>query len=920
MDFRLDRIYPLALCKARVELARPLRLAVDRILFGQRTEPASSATQSRRKSPGEISEEQDIDTPVRASSPPRTSEPRRDCDNDPDSIQSSRASSRAPAAPDPPKESTPPPPTRPLSRSSIASSRESVKPSTPPTKQAEEPRLEAKLDAPLHPDGALPTPIATEASAADISVDETASSKTALSEAVGMDAKASSVPTQGKCKRSHAVDLGEHESAVPETHADPRTPSSDLQAAEVTAESDKMDIEPEPTTLLSMPLHIPASLDEVPELNDESTFEDGLRAAEGQTRAEPNLAIPQPHVLSRIETSPKILVREIANPILDRPDDDGRMESMHHMLSAKQKRLREEYLALNERWKRRCAKLDAQAREVAEPEIVHGRATRRNAALGDTIRSDLEMEQIIASLSRNRATIPDMISVTQGDLPYSYNDNNLRVYDPQEYYAPDTGIHDWTDEEKDIMMRQYALTPKQFGYIADKLENKTAEQCKALLDFRQAKRGGRRAGKRKGNALLADIAQHDEQVREEVKGPIATRRSRRAQVIAMEARRTSARRAASQAETGTSATATPEPEVPASKGPASTPSPAPVPSEASQEMAQPDPQPSEEPAPQPESHEPAETPPPKEESHDATPQPPPVSAYNKQPPLKRVRRPGKKYKKSVEIIDDDMEEAAVTKPLPPPSASAPPRQPEPIPWTDSDTASLLVLLQEHGVNFERIAEAMPGRSVAEVIYVCRNNVVLNSIAQSIAARTGVPHVKANPDAAAPAPAPSATPPTAAAPTIAPSAPVAPAPVAPAPVAVAPAPAAPAPVPPPAVSAPAPPPPLPPMSYGMYGGMPMQPGAIPMPPIPPYMQSPMYPPPPMHYARYPEYYPRDYWPPPPPFAAASAAYGGYPPVGASHAYGQPPPPPPSGPSATAPPPPTAGPPPPPPASAGPSTLS
>ncbi|KAI4520580.1 hypothetical protein K525DRAFT_285872 [Schizophyllum commune Loenen D] len=905
------------------------------------------------KSPGEISEGQAPPIP----SPSRTPKPSSIVDDDPDSIQSSRASSRtpAPAVPPkdptpippkastsavPPKDATPPPPTRPLSRSSIASSRASVKPSTPqpdafPGLELDAPsQLGDASPTPLTSEGALPTPNASEALPTPIT-----------SEASGADVTITNadrpdhVPTPRDSAASSRIHTPTPPTIEPESPAD----------VTIRVQPNEARSKGSPGTLLSTIPPIPSFDDEVGDDAEPSTFDDGLRAFvidhllyHDQTRAERNeavlagnLAISHPQVAYRVPTSPKTLVKEISEPIAQRPDDDGigttlenLMENLNTMLTTKQQRLREEYLALNERWKRHCAKLDAQAREMAEPEITHGRSTRRNAALGDTIRSDLEMEQIIASLSvdeatnpdivsqRNQATIPDMISVTQGHVPYSYNDNNLRVYDPEEYYAPETGIHDWSPEERDIMLRQYAQTPKQFGYIADKLPNKTAEQCvdfyylhkKQLLDFRKAvttygpkKRGGRRMGKRKGNALLADIAQHDAEVREEVKGPIATRRTRRAQVIATEARRTSARRAASHAETGTSATATPEPEgsgrttrrrkVPASKGPASavrsaqpsrqaspeaskaatpvlsnqaTPQPEAGPDDAGSTKPEAAPPPSVSvvaqslllpmiPAPKP-------TPPLPSSSSKTIEEPDDGAASNR--PAKRFKRPGKKYKKSAEIIDDDMEEAAGSKPLPPPSTSSPAATSAPVimnpaGWTDADTATLLILLQEHGMNFDRIAAAMPGKTVADVTMVCQNNMVLSSIAQSMGTNAADSNAKTDSDAS------KSTTTTKVASTI--------------------------------TKTPAPTTNMHP--YAMYGGMSMQPptmpmtappntmqmqpntmqmqpGTIPMPHIPPYMQSPMYPPPPMHYARYPEYYPRDYWPPPFP---GIGGYPGYPPM-------------------------------------------
>ncbi|KAL1718040.1 hypothetical protein EV715DRAFT_264323 [Schizophyllum commune] len=909
------------------------------------------------KSPGEISEGQAPPIP----SPSRSPKPSSVVDDDPDSIQSSRASSRTPApavlpkdptpippkastSAVPPKDATPPPPTRPLSRSSIASSRASVKPSTPqpdafPGLELDAPsHLGGALPTPLTSEGALPTPITSEASAADVTIadaDITITNAGPTTEPVAqVDVVYAETGLSSRQDRPDHIPTSKDSAASSRVHTPtPPTIEPDSPAdVNIRVQPNEARSKGSPGTLLSTIPPIPSYDDEVGDDVEPSTFDDGLRAFvidhllyHDQTRADRNeavlagnLAITHPQVAYHVPTSPKTLVKEISEPIAQRPDDDGigttlenLMENLNTMLTTKQQRLREEYLALNERWKRHCAKLDAQAREMAEPEITHGRSTRRNAALGDTIRSDLEMEQIIASLSvdeatnpdivsqRNQATIPDMISVTQGHVPYSYNDNNLRVYNPEEYYAPETGIHDWSPEERDIMLRQYAQTPKQFGYIADKLPNKTAEQCvdfyylhkKQLLDFRKAvttygpkKRGGRRMGKRKGNALLADIAQHDAEVREEVKGPIATRRTRRAQVIATEARRTSARRAASHAETGTSATATPEPEgsgrttrrrkVPASKGPASAVRSAQPSRQASPEASKAStPVLSNQATPQPEagpddagSTKPDAAPPPSVSVVAQSLLLPMIPAPKPTPPLpssssktieelddgaasirpaKRFKRPGKKYKKSAEIIDDDMEEAAGSKPLPPPSTSSPaatsaPVVMHPAGWTDADTAA-----------------AMPGKTVADVTMVCQNNMVLSSIAQSMGTKSADANAKTDSDASksmntskvastitkTPAPTTNMHP------------------------------------------------------YAMYGGMSMQPptmpmtappntmqmqpntmqmqpGTIPMPHIPPYMQSPMYPPPPMHYARYPEYYPRDYWPPPFP---GIGGYPGYPPM-------------------------------------------
>lgn len=235
-------------------------------------------------------------------------------------------------------------------------------------------------------------------------------------------------------------------------------------------------------------------------------------------------------------------------------------------LSDKTDRLREEYLALHERWQVHCAKLDnktnkktskdaaATTEEVVIP-AGSGRSTRRTAAmLGDAVRSDLEMEQIIASLGveeltdpnhlalRNLANIPDMISVSHGDVNYLFDDTNNLVDNPIDFFDDSSSIDVWTVEEREIFLEQFAANPKQFGIIASFLPAKTAAQCvtyyylnkKKHIDFRKVislyapgkrRRGGRRTDKQKGNALMADIRQHDDEVSLSHSGP-TTRRKR----------------------------------------------------------------------------------------------------------------------------------------------------------------------------------------------------------------------------------------------------------------------------------------------------------------------------------------------------------------------------------------------------------
>jgi hypothetical protein len=269
------------------------------------------------------------------------------------------------------------------------------------------------------------------------------------------------------------------------------------------------------------------------------------------------------------------------------------MTSRQETVDEKIVQLRKEYLALHKEWVTRCAELDNSHRvdpAGGEVSAVPTRTTRRSAAvLGDAVRSDLEMEQIIASLGndelydpahlalRNLAVIPDMISVSRGKVDAIFDDTNNAVDDPQSFFDPSPGLAEWTDDEVEIYKQRFAKYPKQFGHIAVGLTHKTQAQCvqfyylhkKALIDFRDAittygqskrRRGGRRTDKKKGG-LLADIRQHDAEVskgQDSVKrrpGAVGRRRRESARVAP---RRSST--AVQQEEQTPVTTPTPEPE------------------------------------------------------------------------------------------------------------------------------------------------------------------------------------------------------------------------------------------------------------------------------------------------------------------------------------------------------------------------
>ena len=318
---------------------------------------------------------------------------------------------------------------------------------------------------------------------------------------------------------------------------------------------------PIPTTFNSRPFPKP---DEIPPLSDAKSKADALRIVvmtrllcDHQSREEridpvlmANLSIASPPEVHPSSNPGMLLIKmNTGQPLVNRmssfastrPSIVMYLEQRQALVSNKIARLREEYLSLHENWVAHCTALNEQQKTLAsEHEMQHGgRTTRRSTAITDAVRSDFEMEQIIASLGnddatdpnhlsvRNLAKVPDMISVVNGKVDYVFDDTADRVENPSEYFASDTGIGEWTEAEKKIYLDKFAAHPKQFGVIADALPNKTAGQCvdyyylhkKRLINFRQVvsqfapnKRKRRGMGKRKGNGLLADIAMHDAEV------------------------------------------------------------------------------------------------------------------------------------------------------------------------------------------------------------------------------------------------------------------------------------------------------------------------------------------------------------------------------------------------------------------------
>lgn len=253
-----------------------------------------------------------------------------------------------------------------------------------------------------------------------------------------------------------------------------------------------------------------------------------------------------------------------------------RLMASNKRLYAKTERLKQQYKQLNTNWQAHCARLDraAEQRENArkaaapvgtpgvsshQPSIpeeaslgitstpamiptMSGRANRRGAqssfGFGDAVRSEAEFLEILASLetadmqdpearaARTATTVPNQLINPDRDalLKSEVDDLNGFVADPVAFYLDEFDPDYWSQEEKVIFARKYAIWPKQFGKIASALPNKTANQCvyyyyltkhqighdyKAITAARNRnqKRKGKiiKPKKGRGSALLADL-------------------------------------------------------------------------------------------------------------------------------------------------------------------------------------------------------------------------------------------------------------------------------------------------------------------------------------------------------------------------------------------------------------------------------
>ena len=153
------------------------------------------------------------------------------------------------------------------------------------------------------------------------------------------------------------------------------------------------------------------------------------------------------------------------------------------------------------------------------------------------MRSEAEFLEILATLehqdmqdparraARTAAVEPNMdIHVDGRRRPAaSVDDDNVFVADSKRFFCSNFDPDVWSEAERAVFARRYALYPKQFGRIAAGLPDKTTPQCVSYYylhkhipgyDFKALSRERRerrkkpkgRPKKAKGSALLADIA------------------------------------------------------------------------------------------------------------------------------------------------------------------------------------------------------------------------------------------------------------------------------------------------------------------------------------------------------------------------------------------------------------------------------
>ncbi|TIB79695.1 hypothetical protein E3Q22_02343 [Wallemia mellicola] len=158
--------------------------------------------------------------------------------------------------------------------------------------------------------------------------------------------------------------------------------------------------------------------------------------------------------------------------------------------------------------------VDENSKEEMENEKVLSRMLQRLQAI--------DKKDPHVKAERTQAHIPNQELSSIDRWSCAYNDANARVLDPISYFERSHESEFWSEDEKEIFLKAYVDTPKSFAEIAEKIPNKSVQDCvlfyymnkKVRVDYEKFKglsftrRGVMRRGKRnrKGGALLADIS------------------------------------------------------------------------------------------------------------------------------------------------------------------------------------------------------------------------------------------------------------------------------------------------------------------------------------------------------------------------------------------------------------------------------
>ena len=160
-----------------------------------------------------------------------------------------------------------------------------------------------------------------------------------------------------------------------------------------------------------------------------------------------------------------------------------------------------------------------------------GRSSRRGPAAlgvgfsqGDAVRSEAEMEAIIAQITESEMNDPNLraartvvsepdMALHADELPShcAYQDQNGLITDPMEFYEIHKVPEVWTEDETATFVRRFVLFPKNFGKIAASLPNRSVRQCvqfyyrmKKTLNLKSLLDNRNRDGKRK-KARRSDV-------------------------------------------------------------------------------------------------------------------------------------------------------------------------------------------------------------------------------------------------------------------------------------------------------------------------------------------------------------------------------------------------------------------------------